>query len=197
MSNDEAFLTAKAELTRRYNEKEISSQEEYDERIYQLEVATLTARLAAHKDKGAERAKIENELQEKTKKHSEDALKKRQEYEKKAAELAKEGTAIINEAETDKTKAAMDGEEVRYQAELKKFKETQVLYENQAAVLEAIEKKHQNNLMKIRMDAEAKEMAKLKTAHDLNRLEIKTNTSRRCLLCLLVRQKRSHRCKDQ
>lgn len=173
LSNDEAFLTAKAELTRRYNEKEISSQEEYDERIYQLEVATLTARLAAHKDKGAERAKIENELQEKTKKHSEDALKKRQEYEKKAAELAKEGTAIINEAETDKTKAAMDGEEVRYQAELKKFKETQVLYENQAAVLEAIEKKHQNNLMKIRMDAEAKEMAKLKTAHDLNRLEIK------------------------
>lgn len=173
LNSDEAYLKARADLTRRYNEKEISSQEEYDERIYQLEVATLTARLAAHKDKGAERAKIENELQEKTKKHSEDALKKRQEYEKKAAELAKEGTAIINEAETDKTKAAMDGEEVRYQAELKKFKETQVLYENQAAVLEAIEKKHQNNLMKIRMDAEAKEMAKLKTAHDLNRLEIK------------------------
>lgn len=173
LSNDEAFLTAKAELTRRYNEKEISSQEEYNERLYQLEVATLTARLAAHKDKGADRAKIENELQEKTKKHSEDALKKRQEYEKKAAELAKEGTAIINEAETDKTRAAMDGEEARYQAELKKFRDTKVLYENQAAVLEAIEKKHQNNLMKIRMDAEAKEMAKLKTAHDLNRLEIK------------------------
>lgn len=173
LSNDEAFLKAKAELTKQFNEKEIASQEEYDDRIYELEVATLTARLAAHKDKGADRAKIENELQEKIKKHSEDALKKRQEYEKKAADLAKEGTAIINEAETDKTRAAMDGEEVRYQAELKKFKETQVLYENQAAVLEAIEKKHQNNLMKIRMDAEAKEMAKLKTAHDLNRLEIK------------------------
>lgn len=173
LSNDEAFLTAKAELTRRYNEKEISSQEEYNERLYQLEVATLTARLAAHKEKGAERAKIENELQDKIKKHSEDALKKQQENEKKAAELTKEGAAIITEVETDKTKAAMDGEEVRYQAELKKFRETQVLYENQAAVLEAIEKKHQNNLMKIRMDAEAKEMAKLKTAHDLNRLEIK------------------------
>lgn len=173
LSNDEAFMKAKAELTKQFNEKEIASQGEYDDRIYELEVATLTARLAAHKEKGAERAKIENELQEKIKKHSEDALKKRQEYEKKAADLAKEGTAIINEVETDKTKAAMDGEEVRYQAELKKFKETQVLYENQAAVLEAIEKKHQNNLMKIRMDAEAKEMAKLKTAHDLNRLEIK------------------------
>lgn len=177
LSNDEAFLTAKAELTRRYNEKEISSQEEYDERIYQLEVATLTARLAAHKEKGAERAKIENELQDKIKKHSEDALKKRQEYEKKAADLAKEGTAIINEVETDKTKAAMDGEEVRYQAELKKFKETQVLYENQAAVLEAIEKKHQNNLMKIRMDAEAKEMAKLKSEHEVKKLKIQNDYS--------------------
>lgn len=173
LSNDEAFLKAKAELTRQYNEKEIASQGEYDDRIYELEVATLTARLAAHKEKGAERAKIENELQDKIKKHSEDALKKQQENEKKAAELTKEGAAIITEVETDKTKAAMDGEEVRYQAELKKFRETQVLYENQAAVLEAIEKKHQNNLMKIRMDAEAKEMAKLKTAHDLNRLEIK------------------------
>ena len=177
LGNDEAFLKAKAELTRQYNEKEIASQGEYDERIYQLEVATLTARLAAHKDKGADRAKIENELQEKIKKHSEDALKRQQENEKKAAELSKEGTAIINEVETDKTKAAMDGEEARYQAELKKFKETQVLYENQAAVLEAIEKKHQNNLMKIRMDAEAKEMARLKSEHEVKKLKIQNDYS--------------------
>lgn len=178
LSNDEAFLTAKAELTRRYNEKEISSQEEYDERIYQLEVATLTARLAAHKDKGADRAKIENELKEKIKKHSEDALKKRQEYEKKAADLAKEGTAIINEVETDKTKAAMDGEEVRYQAELKKFKETQVLYENQAAVLEAIEKKHQNKLLKIKEDASNRELALLEAKHNVKLQEIQNDYSK-------------------
>ena len=169
LNSDEAYLKARAELTRMYNEKEIASQEEYDERIYQLEVATLTARLAAHKDKGADRAKIENELQEKIKKHSEDALKKRQEYEKKAADLAKEGTAIINEAETDKTRAAMDGEEARYQAELKKFKETQVLYENQAAVLEAIEKKHQNKLLKIKEDASNRELAQLDAVHNRKR----------------------------
>lgn len=178
LSNDEAFLTAKAELTRRYNEKEISSQEEYDERIYQLEVATLTARLAAHKDKGADRAKIENELQEKTKKHSEDALKKRQEYEKKAADLAKEGTAIINEAETDKTRAAMDGEEARYQAELKKFRDTKVLYENQAAVLEAIERKHQNKLLKIKEDASNRELALLEAKHNVKLQEIQNDYSK-------------------
>lgn len=178
LSNDEAFLTAKAELTRRYNEKEISSQEEYDERLYQLEMATLTARLAAHKDKGADRAKIENELQEKIKKHSEDALKKRQEYEKKAAELSKEGTAIINEVETDKTKAAMAGEEARYQAELKKFRDTKVLYENQAAVLEAIERKHQNKLLKIKEDASNRELALLEAKHNVKLQEIQNDYSK-------------------
>ena len=153
LNSDEEYLKAKAELTRMYNEKEIASQEEYDERLYQLEVATLTARLATRKDSGAARAKIENDLQEKVKKHSEDALKRQQENEKKAGELAKEGAAVIAAAETDKTKAALAAEEVRYNAELKKFKDTKVLYENQAAVLEAIEKKHQNNLLKIKQDA--------------------------------------------
>lgn len=178
LSNDEAFLTAKAELTRQYNEKEIASQGEYDDRIYELEVATLTARLAAHKEKGTERAKIENELQDKIKKHSEDALKKQQENEKKAADLAKEGTAIINEAETDKTKAAMAGEEARYQTELKKFKETQVLYENQAAVLEAIEKKHQNKLLKIKEDASNRELALLEAKHNVKLQEIQNDYSK-------------------
>lgn len=177
LSNDEAFLTAKAELTRRYNEKEITSQEEYNERLYQLEVATLTARLSAHKDKGADRAKIENELQEKIKKHSEDALKKRQEYEKKAAELSKEGTAIINVVETEKTKAAMAGEEARYQAELKKFKETQVLYENQAAVLVAIEKKHQNKLSKIAQDGFDRRIATMESGYKVDRASITADYS--------------------
>ena len=178
LSNDEAFLKAKAELTKQFNEKEIASQGEYDDRIYELEVATLTARLAAHKDKGADRAKIENELQEKIKKHSEDALKKQRENEKKAAELTKEGAAIITEVETDKTKAAMDGEEVRYQAELKKFKETQVLYENQAAVLEAIEKKHQNKLLKIKEDASNRELALLEAKHNVKLQEIQNDYSK-------------------
>ena len=178
LSNDEAFLKAKAELTRLYNEKEIASQGEYDDRIYELEVATLTARLAAHKEKGAERAKIENELQDKIKKHSEDALKKQQENEKKAAELTKEGAVIITEVETDKTKAAMDGEEVRYQAELKKFKETQVLYENQAAVLEAIEKKHQNKLFKIAQDGFDRRIATMESGYKVDRAAMTADYSK-------------------
>lgn len=172
LSNDEAFLTAKAELTRRYNEKEIASQEEYDERLYQLEVATLTARLATRKDSGAARSKIEGDLQDKIKKHSDDALKRQQENEKKAGELAKEGAAVIAAAETDKTKAALAAEGTRYAAELKKFKDTKVLYENQAAVLEAIEKKHQNALLKIKQEAFDREQSKLETKHNIERQEI-------------------------
>lgn len=177
LNSDEAYLKARAELTRMYNEKEIASQEEYDERIYQLEVATLTARLATRKDSGAARAKIENDLQDKVKKHSEDALKRQQENEKKSGELAKEGAAVIAAAETDKTKAALAAEETRYAAELKKFKDTKVLYENQAAVLEAIEKKHQTNLMKIRMEAEAKEMERQKNEHEIQKQKIQNDYS--------------------
>ena len=172
LSNDEAYLKARAELTRMYNEKEIASQEEYDERLYQLEVATLTARLATRKDSGAARSKIEGDLQDKIKKHSDDALKRQQENEKKAGELAKEGAAVIAAAETDKTKAALAAEGTRYAAELKKFKDTKVLYENQAAVLEAIEKKHQNALLKIKQEAFDREQSKLETKHNIERQEI-------------------------
>lgn len=172
LSNDEAYLKARAELTRMYNEKEIASQEEYDERLYQLEVATLTARLATRKDSGAGRSKIEGDLQDKIKKHSDDALKRQQENEKKAGELAKEGAAVIAAAETDKTKAALAAEGTRYAAELKKFKDTKVLYENQAAVLEAIEKKHQNALLKIKQEAFDREQSKLETKHNIERQEI-------------------------
>lgn len=172
LSNDEAYLKARAELTRMYNEKEIASQEEYDERLYQLEAATLTARLATRKDSGAARSKIEGDLQDKIKKHSDDALKRQQENEKKAGELAKEGAAVIAAAETDKTKAALAAEGTRYAAELKKFKDTKVLYENQAAVLEAIEKKHQNALLKIKQEAFDREQSKLETKHNIERQEI-------------------------
>lgn len=172
LSNDEAYLKARAELTRMYNEKEIASQEEYDERLYQLEVATLTARLATRKDSGAARSKIEGDLQDKIKKHSDDALKRQQENEKKAGELAKEGAAVIAAAETDKTKAALAAEGTRYAAELKKFKDTKVLYENQAAVFEAIEKKHQNALLKIKQEAFDREQSKLETKHNIERQEI-------------------------
>lgn len=55
---------------------------------------------------------------------------------------------------------------------MKKFKDTKILYENQAAVLEAIEKKHQNALLKIKQEAFDREQSKLETKHNIERQEI-------------------------
>ena len=167
-----------------YNEKEIASQEEYNERLYQLEVATLTARLATRKDSGGRRGRrLRATFRIRLRSIRMTSLKRRQENEKKAGELAKEGAAVIAAAETDKTKAALAAEGTRYAAELKKFKDTKVLYENQAAVLEAIEKKHQNALLKIKQEAfdreqsEAGNKAQYRKARN-NELVFRPNCSR-------------------
>ena len=143
---DESYLQAKAALTKEYNDGVIATEDEYNARLTELTVASLTARLALHKEKGADRAKLEAQLQ--------DTIMKQKKSENDTSEkLAKEGASIIASAETDKTKSAMDAEDLRYKEELKKFKESRVAYENQAAVIEAIERKHQNNLAKIEKDA--------------------------------------------
>lgn len=91
LQSDEAFLTAKAELTRQFNQGQIESQEEYEKRLYELEVSSLEARLATGKEKGAARAKIESEIQDKTMEYNAKAKKAREKAEadeKKAREKA-------------------------------------------------------------------------------------------------------------
>ncbi len=100
-------------------------------------------------------------------------LKKRAEaYWKEYETLSNEGVAIIQAAEQDKTKAALIGEEQRYREELKKFRETKVDYEDKMAVIEALEKKHQINLAKIRQEAFDRELSDLEQKHNLKKQEI-------------------------
>lgn len=155
LQNDESFLAAKAELSRKYNEGTIASQEEYNQRIYELEIAMLTARLAADEESGAARAKLEIELQEKI-------LRQRQEEQKNAAALEKEKNQISLELETDAAKKAIAQEDARYAEEQKKYK-------GNADMLELIEKRHQQALAKIRIDAENAELKRLQEQHDLQR----------------------------
>lgn len=158
LRNDASFLSAKAELSRKYNEGAIASQEEYNQRIYELEIATITARLASHKEGGAARIKIETELQEKI-------MKQRQEEQKTAAALEKEKNQISLELETDAAKKALAQEEARYAEE-------QAKYKGNAEMLELIEKRHQQALAKIRIDAENAEMKRLQEQHDLQRKQL-------------------------
>ncbi len=141
LEKDQAFLAAKAELTRQFNEGEITMEEEYNEKLYQLEAASLTARLALNEDKGAAREKIEADLQGKIMAHK----KIEQQNE---TELAK----FLENLEDDKTQIALNAENRRYEEEWKAYKKLTVLTGRNAAEIEEIKRKHANNLLKIELD---------------------------------------------
>lgn len=155
LQGDEAFLRAKAELTRRFNEGEIASKELFDEELYRLEVSSLTARLATGKEKGLERAKLEEQLQGTIYKHKTAAA----ESEKK---LQKEARALLASLETDKTRIALAAEDERYRKEKEQWDKRSVSEEERRRLEEALERKHAQNLLKIRLDADTEALAHLK-----------------------------------
>lgn len=116
------------------------------------------------KKKSSAKSPLDNDAEE---------LKKRAEaYWKEYEALSKEGVAIIQAAEEDKTKAALIGEEQRYREELKKFRETKVDYEDKMAVIEALEKKHQINLAKIKKDAFDRDLAVMEDQHNIDKQKL-------------------------
>lgn len=155
LSSDESFLTAKAALTKRYNDGEIESKEEFDEQLYQLEIASLSARLALHKEKGADRAAIEADIQKRIMTHDEAARK--------------EAEKLEGGLQTDRIAAARAAEEKRYRDDLKAFEKSKSALEDQAKVKEAIEAKHRRNLAKIDTDADNE---RLRLQNVNNRAEI-------------------------
>ena len=165
LSSDREYLEAKASLTRKYNDGEIADKEELERRLYELEISTYNVRLASMKGTADERAKIASEMQDRILKWQEDTKKK-------SEALSKEGAEIIASSEEDKQRAAVASEELRYEAEKKKFAEQKIAYKNQAAVIEAIEKKHQNNLRKIRLDADNKRLTDQEKAYRIEREKI-------------------------
>lgn len=151
LNNDESFLTAKAALTKRFNDGEISSKEEFDEQLYELEIASLNARLALHREKGADRAAIEADIQSKIMSHDEAA--------RKAAEK------LEGSLQTDKIAAARAAEEKRYRDDLKAFEKSKTALADQAKVKEDIEAKHRRNMLKIDNDAELEKIRLQAAAH--------------------------------
>lgn len=151
LSSDESFLTAKAALTKRYNDGEIESKEEFDEQLYQLEIASLSARLALHKEKGADRAAIEADIQKRIMTHDEAARK--------------EAEKLEGGLQTDKIAAARAAEEKRYREDLAAFEKSKSALEDQAKVKEDIEAKHRRNMLKIDNDAEMEKLRLQDAAH--------------------------------
>lgn len=162
LQNDASFLAAKAALTKKYNDQEIASQEEYEKQLYELEVATLTARLALRKVSGADRLKLENDLQEKI-------MKRRQTEQKVKEEQAKKEQEALRFIE-DENIAASDSsyrkkvleEDRRYADELKKFA-------GQKEALEAVERKHQRLMLQINLEGFDELAQYEKSDYDLRR----------------------------
>lgn len=177
LSSDREYLAAKSALTKKYNEGEIKDKEQFEQLLHELEISAYKSRLASGADSADERVKIEAEMQEAIRRRDEAVLKKQEETNKQSEALAKEGAEIIASVEKDKIKAAEAAEALRYEEEKKKFSEQKISYENQAAVLEAIELKHQNNMRKIRLEAGNKKIADFEREHNLAREEIKRKYS--------------------
>lgn len=65
LDKDAAFLAEKKKLRQAFADGEIATEREYQGKLLDLEVATLKARLAANKESGAERSKLEIQLADK------------------------------------------------------------------------------------------------------------------------------------
>ena len=167
LNNDESFLKAKAALTKQFNDGEIKTQEEYNEKLYQLEVSAMTARVAARKETGADLQKIESDLQDKIMSH---AL----EQKKKEEELAK----IISEANA----AAMTGAQKQLEDENRRYGEEKKKYQGQKDVLEAIEKRHQAAIRKIKASAENEAIQDLQNQHAIEKQELENQWAARIAL---------------
>ena len=65
LDNDAAFLAEKKKLRQKFADGEIATEREYQGKLLALEIAALKARLAANKESGADRSKLEIQLADK------------------------------------------------------------------------------------------------------------------------------------
>lgn len=161
LDNDKSYLAAKNELTRQYIAGDISTQEEYEEKLYQLELSSLTARLALNKEKGADREKLEAQLQTLMLSHRQKELSTAEETESLRLDAMEEG---INKS--------IAIENRRYAQEKKKYRDN-------AAALELVEKKHTAALLQISVEAEQKQLDQMQQASQRAKVEIENRYLRR------------------
>lgn len=167
LQNDESFLKAKAALTKRFNEGEIKTQAEYNEQLYQLEVSTLTARIAARKESGAELEKLESALQDKIMTHRLSEQK-----------MEQEAARIISEARA----AALSGSQRQLEEENRRYEEETRKYQGQKDVLAAIEVRHQAAMRRIAVSAENESIQVAQRKHDLEKKQLENQWAERIAL---------------
>lgn len=126
---DTSYLAAKQKLRQQYANGEIVSEQTYQDRLLALEIASLQARLATHKESGAERSKLEIQLADKIIEQ-----KKREQQQTEATENLR----IQNITD------ATERENAEYEQKKKQ-------YAGNAAALEQLALAHNRNLTKIEL----------------------------------------------
>lgn len=151
LEKDKEFLTAKLRLKEKYQNGEIVSASQFNEELLKLEIAALEKRLAKNVDDGEARLKIQNQLAD-----------KRLEQKKAAAAKEEEINKLLQQSETDRIKQ----ENADYEQKKKK-------YAGNAAALEALEKAHQRNITKIRLDEIDDRLKREEETHELQKKLLK------------------------
>lgn len=154
LDSDESYLAAKKELTRQYIDGDIATQEQYEEKLYQLELSSLTARLALHKEKGADREKLEMQVQALT-----------------LAHRKKEAAAEEN-LESMRLDAMEEGSRKRIALENRRYEQEKKKYQGNADATEIIERKHTAALLQISIEAETQLLDKMQKDSQRAKVEI-------------------------
>lgn len=140
LSKDKTFLEGRAKLRNDYVAGSITSEQELEDKILQLEIDTLKKRLKLNTLSADERAKISDELAERLLKQKETLAKRTEKIEQEVAEMTAADAKTI--------------EEIRDNAlaeELKRYKKKKEEYQGNTAALEALERQHAHKTSQIHL----------------------------------------------
>ena len=168
LNNDKNFLEERLALKKEYQDSEDMTQEEFNERLLQLEIDAIRARLAANKESGAERVALEEQRADKLIQQNE-RQKKQEQKDAKDAAKAQEDDARKRE-KINQDIAEMSGN--RITIEKAKYEKLKREYAGNERALEALEKAHKARLAKIQLEAADKEIDTRRDAYEIARVQM-------------------------
>lgn len=152
LDSDEAFMGKKIALKRKLWQGEIATEAEYNRLLLALEIQTLSARIAANKEKGADLAKLEEQLLDKRYQQQKSA----RDREKKLLEIAAQGDS------------AEDKENDAYEKQLRDLglfgRELEEMTANEQAAYLQLKRSHYEKLSSIYVDELSKELSQQQKA---------------------------------
>lgn len=162
LAKDRQFLEARLKLKKEYYNNEIATEEDLQSRILQLEIDTISKRLATATLDAEERVALEEDLQDRLLQQKESAAKKEEKIQQEVKDMTAELQTDIKTIRDN----AIEEENRRYES-LKKE------YAGNASALEALERQHQHKISKIQLDYVNGQISEAAALHDRKVAELK------------------------